>query len=88
WQRLRQLTDQIDKEYNLSGNRLFYIAMNPHFFKKITKNIKKHGLADTSGFSRIIIEKPFGEDFNSAENLNNYIRQYFNEEDIFRIDHY
>lgn len=88
WQRLRQLTDQIDKEYNLSGNRLFYIAMNPHFFKNITKNIKKHGLADTSGFSRIIIEKPFGEDFNSAENLNNYIRQYFNEEDIFRIDHY
>ena len=72
----------------MDGNRLFYLAMNPQFFKIITQSISQSGLSDTNGFSRLIIEKPFGKDLKSAEDLNKHIRQYFKEEEIFGIGHY
>ena len=88
WNKLKELSNDIDKKYCLDGNRLFYLAMNPQFFKIITQSISQSGLSDTNGFSRLIIEKPFGKDLKSAEDLNKHIRQYFKEEEIFRIDHY
>ena len=88
YEQLLQLSQDLDEEFNLEGNRLFYLAMSPNFFGTVTNNLKDSGLTNVQGFSRVIIEKPFGDDLKSAEKLNNQIRKSFKEEEIFRIDHY
>ncbi|TRY21134.1 glucose-6-phosphate dehydrogenase, partial [Geobacillus sp. LEMMJ02] len=70
------------------GNRIFYLAMAPEFFGTITSHLKSEGLTATNGWTRLVIEKPFGHDLQSAQKLNEEIRQSFSEEQIFRIDHY
>ena len=62
--------------------------MAPQFFGPISDYLKASGLTETKGFKRLVIEKPFGSDFKSAEKLNNQLRQSFKEEEIYRIDHY
>ena len=54
----------------------------------ISDYLKSSGLTQTTGFKRLVIEKPFGSDLKSAESLNNQIRRSFKEEEIYRIDHY
>ncbi|WP_438830265.1 glucose-6-phosphate dehydrogenase [Staphylococcus cohnii] len=88
YEQLLQLSQDLDEEFNLEGNRLFYLAMSPNFFGTVTNNLKDSGLTNVQGFSRVIVEKPFGDDLKSAEKLNNQIRKSFKEEEIFRIDHY
>ena len=88
WLALKKLCDKLDENYNLQGNRLFYLAMYPGFFEVVTQNIKECGLSESTGFTRIIIEKPFGHDLESAKKLNSHINKYFTENEIFRIDHY
>ncbi len=85
---LKDLSDELDAKYELGGNRLFYLAMAPNFFGTIASRIKSEGFVDTDGFHRLIIEKPFGHDLASAEELNNSLRQAFKEDEIYRIDHY
>ncbi|MEH6941058.1 glucose-6-phosphate dehydrogenase [Bacillus sp. JJ722] len=85
---LKAIAEQMDAKYELEGNRLFYLAMAPEFFGPITQHLKSEGLTDTKGYKRVIIEKPFGHDYESAEKLNNMIRASFEEEEIYRIDHY
>ncbi|EAD7152830.1 glucose-6-phosphate dehydrogenase [Listeria monocytogenes] len=85
---LKDLSDELDAKYELDGNRLFYLAMAPNFFGTIASRIKSEGFVDTDGFHRLIIEKPFGHDLASAEELNNSLRQAFKEDEIYRIDHY
>lgn len=85
---LKALAEQMDEKYKLEGNRLFYLAMAPEFFGPITQHLKEEGLTDTTGYKRVIIEKPFGTDYETAEKLNNMIRASFEEEEIYRIDHY
>ncbi|MBD3109570.1 glucose-6-phosphate dehydrogenase [Bacillus sp. AGMB 02131] len=85
---LKQLAEQMDETYDLGGNRLFYLAMAPEFFGTITQFLKSEGLTDTTGYKRVVIEKPFGRDYKSAEKLNAMIRTAFEEEEIYRIDHY
>src|SRR5699024_7754603 len=70
------------------SNKLFYLAMAPNFFGVISDYLKSSGLTDTSGFKRLVIEKPFGSDLESAEELNEQLRHSFKEEEIYRIDHY
>lgn len=69
-------------------NRLFYLAMAPEFFGDVALSIAACGLSQSPGFCRLIIEKPFGRDFETAQALNEQLRQAFAEEDIYRIDHY
>lgn len=69
-------------------NRLFYLAMAPEFFEPIATNLRLCGIAEMDGWRRLIIEKPFGRDYTSAEHLNKQLRQVFEEEEIYRIDHY
>lgn len=57
-------------------------------FGVISDYLKSSGLTQTTGFKRLVIEKPFGSDLKSAESLNNQIRRSFKEEEIYRIDHY
>lgn len=77
-----------ERERGLSGNRIFYLAMAPDFFAPVTAHLHASGLAQTEGFRRLIIEKPFGHDLASAEELNIAIRRVFEESEIYRIDHY
>lgn len=85
---LNDLLHTLDGRHNTEGNRVFYLAMAPEFFGTIASNLRSEGLTSTSGWSRLVIEKPFGRDFNSAKELNEQIRHAFNEDQIYRIDHY
>jgi glucose-6-phosphate 1-dehydrogenase len=100
--RLGQLLAQVDQECGTSGNYLFYLATPPAFFAKIidqltAAGLAKEGLAPASPakpnggpvcWRRVIIEKPFGHDLDSARALNREICQSLREEQIYRIDHY
>lgn len=88
YRELLTFSNELDDKFKLEGNRLFYLAMAPQFFGPISDYLKASGLTATKGFKRLVIEKPFGSDFKSAEKLNNQLRQSFKEEEIYRIDHY
>lgn len=85
---LKKMALELDNRYGLEGNRIFYLAMAPEFFGTIAEHLKADGLTDVSGFKRLVIEKPFGHDLESAKQLNKQIRQAFSESEIYRIDHY
>lgn len=85
---LKKLADQIDDHYKLEGNRIFYLAMAPEFFGPIALHLKSDGLTDVKGYKRLVIEKPFGHDLESAKELNKQIRTAFTENEVYRIDHY
>ncbi|MCM3766463.1 glucose-6-phosphate dehydrogenase [Neobacillus niacini] len=85
---LKNFADEIDAHYQLEGNRIFYLAMAPQFFGPIALHLKSDGLTDVKGYKRLVIEKPFGHDLESAKVLNEQIRTAFDEKEIYRIDHY
>ncbi|KAF7352770.1 Glucose-6-phosphate 1-dehydrogenase [Mycena venus] len=66
---------------------MFYFALPPNVFVSVAKNIKEHCYAET-GVNRIIVEKPLGRDLDSARELSNSLKQYWSEEETYRIDHY
>jgi glucose-6-phosphate 1-dehydrogenase len=78
----------LEKEYKIPGNRVFYLALPPGIFPKAITGIGESGLSKSQGWVRIVIEKPFGSDLNSAQELNNLLHQYFDETQVYRIDHY
>jgi glucose-6-phosphate 1-dehydrogenase len=88
YQNLKNLAQQIDDQYDLEGNRIFYLAMAPEFFGPIALHLKSDGLTDVKGYKRLVIEKPFGHNLESAKELNRQIRTAFSEEEVYRIDHY
>ncbi|MEC0212458.1 glucose-6-phosphate dehydrogenase [Paenibacillus ehimensis] len=88
FRQLRELTDRLDVKFDVGGNRLFYLALAPELFGNVSHNLKAGGLLEGAGWHRLVIEKPFGYDLPSAEKLNAEIRQVFEEQDIYRIDHY
>ncbi|MCJ8012130.1 glucose-6-phosphate dehydrogenase [Paenibacillus sp. KQZ6P-2] len=88
YSKLRGLVESREKELNISGNRIFYLSVAPEFFETIASNIKESGLDSISGWKRLIIEKPFGRDLESARHLNEELSKVFEEEEIYRIDHY
>lgn len=85
---LKTFADQIDEQYKLEGNRIFYLAMAPEFFGQIALHLKSDGLTNVKGYKRLVIEKPFGHDLESAKELNKQIRTAFSEKEVYRIDHY
>lgn len=85
---LQNLATELEKKYETAGNRIFYISLSPSLFPTITENIKTSGLTTPDGFNRLIIEKPFGSDYKSAEELQNKLQKGFDEHQIYRIDHY
>ncbi len=76
----------------VSKNRLFYLAVPPTQYVKIIRDLGKAGLSeerqDGAGWSRVVIEKPFGRDLKSAQELNQHIQEFFSENQMYRIDHY
>lgn len=82
----------IDEELGLCSNKLFYLASSPEHFETILQNLAHSGLtipcSDESGWTRVLVEKPFGRDFEGAGRLDTLLGLLFKEEQIFRIDHY
>jgi glucose-6-phosphate 1-dehydrogenase len=87
---LAQKLDEIDKERGTRGNRLFYFAVAPDQFEPILKHLKAVGLnqAREGSWARVIIEKPFGSDLESAQELNRVVSNSFSESQTYRIDHF
>ncbi|MGH9684033.1 MAG: glucose-6-phosphate dehydrogenase [Candidatus Acidiferrales bacterium] len=91
YERLRKRLDELDREGQLGGNRLFYLAVPPEVYIRIVEHLGKAGLTKpVSGraWTRVIIEKPFGRDRASARELNAKVLGVFNESQVYRIDHY
>src|SRR5580704_13623707 len=94
YESLKQLLLDIDTKFGTKGNRLFYLATAPEYFSDIIKFLGDHCMArpadcgDGKNWVRVIIEKPFGHDLESAKTLNDEVNKVFNEDQIFRIDHY
>lgn len=91
--KLSELLDRLDRERGTEGNRLFYLATPPSFYPVIgdmlhKSDVAQRGKAEGPSFSRIIVEKPFGHDFESAQKLNTALNKGFSESQIYRIDHY
>lgn len=88
YRELNELIEKLESTYDIPNNRMFYLAMAPEFFGTIAKFLKSEGVTSTTGWSRLVIEKPFGHDLPSAKALNQEIREAFTEDQIYRIDHY
>ncbi len=87
--KLKDLLDSIDKKHDIGGGRLFYLATAPDYFAEIIHQLGAHGMSRAEkNWVRVIIEKPFGHDLQSARELNDDVNQIFAEDQIFRIDHY
>ena len=91
YEELKDLLQKLDKQFGTRGNHLFYLSTQPSFFSGIIEKLSQHKLLSDDKekrWSRVIIEKPFGHDLNSALKLQKEISQYLDENQIFRIDHY
>ena len=86
WEGLASALNELDEERGTDGNRIHYLAVPPKAFEEIVRQVGKR--RTTSGWTRLICEKPFGHDLSSARSLNATIARYFAEEEVFRIDHY
>jgi glucose-6-phosphate 1-dehydrogenase len=87
---LRSTIDELDRERGTGGNHAFYLSIPPKFFADVVGQLKEHGLAEGTPVSwrRVVIEKPFGHDLESARELNYVVSEVFPPESVFRIDHY
>ncbi len=79
---------QLEEQLKLSGNRVFYLAVPPSVFPNAIKNIGEVGLNKSGGEIKLVVEKPFGQDLQSARELNGLVHKYFDESQVYRIDHY
>lgn len=85
---LAEKLDKIDAEWGIRANRLFYLSVAPQFIETVTVNLNQSKLVSEPASDRIIIEKPFGHNKETAIELNNLLTRTFQEEQIYRIDHY
>lgn len=92
YQSLAQFLNQLDSRFATRGNRVFYLSVQPKFFPIIVEKLKKNGLIydgkKTDKWSRVIVEKPFGHDFQSAADLQKDLWNNLDESQTYRIDHY
>lgn len=92
YQSLADYLKDIDQAKHTHGNRIFYIALPPSLYKPVAQLLGRAGLAkaesNKNGWSRIVVEKPFGTNLETAIDLDQGLHAYFSEHQIFRIDHY
>src|SRR5271170_1619950 len=91
FENLAKRLDELDGEGQLGGNRLYYLATPPEVYLHVIEQLKKAGLnkpKTDKSWARIIIEKPFGHDLESAKELNRKVLEAFDESQVYRIDHY
>ncbi len=86
---LRRVAQFLEERESGHGNRLYYLSVAPTLYEPIITNIGGLGMdSERSGWCRIVVEKPFGTDLESARALNRLVHSVFNEDQIYRIDHY
>lgn len=90
YQRMSELLEQIDRERGTAGNRVFYLSVAPSLYSEAVEQIGAAKMArpKPGSWTRIIIEKPFGHDLESAKQLNQDVAKVFEEDQVYRIDHY
>jgi len=81
-----KVLNELDETQGTAGNRVYYLAVPPSAIGTIVEKVGKHRSAE--GWTRLIVEKPFGRDLETAKALNAELQQTFDESEIFRIDHY
>jgi glucose-6-phosphate 1-dehydrogenase len=85
---LKKKLEELDEECDTCGNRVWYLATYPDLFEPVIEGIGKAGMVEAPGWHRLVVEKPFGKDKESAHELNSVIQRHFAEDQVFRIDHY
>ncbi len=93
YEKLNQFLQQLDSQLGTKGNRVFYLSVQPSYFTTVVENLHQHHLLYPheevkNKWSRVIIEKPFGEDTESAKQLQQELIRHLDESQIYRIDHY
>ncbi|MBI1885968.1 MAG: glucose-6-phosphate dehydrogenase [Chloroflexi bacterium] len=92
YKRLADLLTEVDRERCTGGNRVFYLAVQPSAYSEIVERLGKcsvvNGRQPENGWARVIVEKPFGHDLESARALNAQVATVFREDQVYRIDHY
>lgn len=88
--RLKQTIEKLDNERGTNGNHAFYLSIPPKAFEQVCQQLSRSGLAapQQDQFRRVVIEKPFGHDLQSARELNEVVESVFPADSVFRIDHY
>ena len=87
--RLKEYLEQLDEQHQTKGNRIYYLAVAPEFFGLIAQQLQVNGMAENKeSWQRVVIEKPFGRDLQSARQLNEEMTRAFHEDNTYRIDHY
>ncbi len=86
--RLRKLVERVGGGTAAADNTLLYLAISPDFFTVVNQQLAAAGFTRLPGQKRIIVEKPFGKDLASAHDLNQSLLALWNEDEIYRIDHY
>jgi glucose-6-phosphate 1-dehydrogenase len=84
--RVVKVLNELDEQRGTGGNRVYYLAVPPDAIAPLVHEIGERRSAE--GWTRLIVEKPFGSDLTSARELNEELQRYFDESEIFRIDHY
>ena len=87
---LRTTIAELDEVRGTGGNHAFYLSIPPGMFEEVVGQLRRHGLSDekSGDWSRVVVEKPFGHDLASAQDLNRIISSAFPSRSVFRIDHY
>ena len=85
---LAQRIENLAARYEVSPNRAFYMSLPPEAFAHTVTGLGEAGLNRSAGWTRLVVEKPFGTDLASAQKLNELIHRYFSENQVYRIDHY
>ena len=92
YERLAKVLEEKEAEFGQCSNKLFYLAVPPHYYRNIFENLAGSGLtlpcSGEMGWTRVLVEKPFGKDQETAQELDLTLGKLFKEEQIFRIDHY
>lgn len=86
---LKSYIETLSSRFNLPQNIIYYFSIPPFLYEVVASNLVQYGLnTETDGWKRIIVEKPFGYSYDSAVELDKKLRSGFNEDQIYRIDHY
>ncbi len=88
YQKLKDFLAELDGKRGTRGNRVFYLSVSPKFFSEAIRQLGAAGMLADSVKSRLVIEKPFGTDLNTAQQLNRVVQKVCQEKQVYRIDHY
>lgn len=90
FKKLRETVDELDRERGTAGNHAFYLSIPPRDFPLVVNQLETAGLTQAAAgqFRRVVIEKPFGSNLETAKELNSVVERVFPEDSVFRIDHY